>query len=47
MDAPLQNGRIWTLGGYVEEIGGVSARGKKTFGLYVPNDLEETDELVS
>ena len=47
VDAPLHSGNLWTLGGYVEEIGGVSARGKKTFGIYVPYDVEETSESVS
>ena len=46
MDDPLQDGKPWTLGGYVQEIGGVSARGKKTFGIYIPLDVEEDDESV-
>ena len=47
MDATLQDGRPWTLGGYVQEIGGVSARSKKTFGIYIPLDVEEEETLVS
>ena len=37
-DAALQDGSPWSLGGYVKEIGGSSARGKKTFGLYQQDD---------
>ena len=32
----LDNGENWSLGGYVQEIGGKAARGKKTFGVCVP-----------
>ncbi len=41
VDAPLHDGNAWTLGGYVQEVGGVSARCKKTFGIYLPVDDEE------
>lgn len=47
MDDTLQDGKPWTLGGYVQEIGGVSARCKKTFGIYIPLDVEEEESLVS
>ena len=46
MDDTLQNGKPWTLGGYVQEIG-VSARCKKTFWIYIPLDVEEEESLVS
>ena len=42
----MQDGKPWTLGGYVQEIG-VSARCKKTFGIYIPLDVEEEESLVS
>ena len=41
-DCPLQGEEQWTLGRYVEEIGGQAVRGKKTgkktFGIYLPVD---------
>ena len=43
-DTPLEHGEPWTLGGYVDEIGGSSVRGKKCFGIYVPIDTEEEEE---
>ena len=43
-DTPCENGEEWTLGGYVEGIGGQNVRGKKTFGLFVPNSDEEGEE---
>ena len=46
MDDTLQDGKPWTLGGYVQEIG-VSARYKKTFGIYIPLDVEEEESSVS
>ena len=47
MDGTLRDGKPWTLGGYVEEIGGVSVRSKKTFGIYIPLDVEEEESSVS
>jgi len=47
MDDTPQDGKPWTLGGYVQEIGRVSARCKKTFGIYIPLDVEEEESLVS
>ena len=36
----------WTLGRYVEGIGGQAVRGKKTFGLMVPeSDSDEEEEV--
>ena len=29
------------MGGYIDELGGASARGKKTFGLYVKEEKEK------
>ena len=46
-DVPLDDVNPWTLGHYVEGIGGQNVRGKKTFGLYVPDsEDEEPDEQV-
>ena len=48
-NAPLRDGREWTLGNYTLEIGGVSTRSKKTFGIYsppkVPDDVSYTAYL--
>ena len=45
-ESPLNDGDQWTLGGYVEGIGGQNVRGKKTFGLFVPDsDDEDRDEV--
>ena len=45
-NAPLRDGREWTLGNYTLEIGGVSTRSKKKFGIYsppkVPDDVSYT-----
>ena len=43
-DTPLDGGESWTLGGYVEGIGGQNVRGKKTFGIYVPDSDDKEDE---
>ena len=45
LDVPLSGDKPWDLGTYVEQIGGVnvSARGKKTFGIYIPFDLEDEE----
>ena len=32
-DTQLPSGRPWTLGNYINEFGGVQARGKRTFGI--------------
>ena len=32
----LQSGMTWSLGGYVQEIGGKAVRSKKSFGICVP-----------
>ena len=45
-DANVLDGSPWTLGGYVQEVGGVSARSKKVFGIYIPLDVEEENERV-
>ena len=36
MNSPLQNGQPWTLGGYLEELGGSR---RMTIGVYFPNVL--------
>ena len=46
-DTPLEDGKPWTLGQYVCEIGGQAARGKKTFGIHAPeSDNEDEGEEV-
>ncbi len=40
---PLSNGKAWTLGNFVEDFGGAQARGKKTFGICVPDDSDSED----
>ena len=42
-DAPLPSGCPWTLGNYVSEFGGVQARGKRTFGIYMPYDVADEE----
>jgi len=42
-DATLPSGLPWTLGNYVNEFGGVQARGKQTFGIYVPGDVADEE----
>ena len=44
-DTPLHQGEPWSLGAYIQEVGGVSVRAKKAFGIYAISDEEE--ELVS
>lgn len=44
-DSKLTGGKDWTLGAYVEEIGGPAARSKKTFGLFVPSDTDEGEDI--
>lgn len=45
-NTPFEDGEPWTLGRYVEGIGGQAVRGKKTFGLLVL-DSDEEDEVCS
>ena len=40
-DMPLPSGKPWTLGNYTEEFGGVQARGKRTFGIFMLFDSDE------
>ena len=40
----LSNGKPWTLGGFVEELGGAQVRGKRTFGVCVPKELCSDEE---
>ena len=42
-DAPLPSGVPWTLGNYVKEFGGVQARGKRTFGIFMPYDVDDEE----
>ena len=46
-DAPLPSGAPWTLGNYVKEIGGVQARGKRTFGIFMPYDVADKEAALS
>ena len=34
----------WTLGNFIEELGGAQAKSKKTFGVCVPPTLEISDD---
>ena len=43
-EAPLPSGQPWTLENYIKEFGGVQARGKRTFGIFVPPDVEVDEE---
>ena len=43
IDAPLSGDKPWDLGTYEEQIGGDSAWGKKTFGIYIPFDFEDEE----
>ena len=43
-DKQLPSGKPWTLGNYTREFGGLQARAKRTFGIYVS---EETDDSSS
>ena len=42
-DAPLPSGVPWTLGNYVKEFGGVQARVKRTFGIFMPYDVADKE----
>ena len=42
-DVPLPSGKPWTLGNYTEEFGGVQARGKRTFGIFMAFDSDEEE----
>ena len=44
-DAPLPSGNPWTLGGYIKEFGGVQARGKRTFGIFMAFEDQEVESL--
>ena len=50
----LPSGKSWTLGNYTAEFGGPQARGKCTFGIFVPftkrdeeNDTDDDCEVYS
>ena len=40
-DIRLPSGKPWTLGGYIKEFGGVQARSKRTFGIFMAFEDEE------
>ena len=42
-DVSLPSGKSWTLGNYTAEFGGPQARGKRTFGIFVPFTSEGSD----
>ena len=44
-NTPLPSGKPWTLGGYIEEFGGVQARGKRTFGIFMAFEDQEVESL--
>ena len=47
MDSPLSSGKRWTLGEYVAELGGAQVRGKRTFGICIPDSEHDDEEGVS
>ena len=53
-DVSLPSGKCWTLGNYTAEFGGPQARGKCTFGIFVPftkrdeeNNTDDNCEVAS
>lgn len=40
LDHPIRGEKPWTLGDYVEDFGGVTTRGKKSFGILLNTDEE-------
>ena len=42
----LHDGRPWTLGNFIEELGGVQARSKRTFGVCALPILEISDDDI-
>ncbi|KAL5466964.1 hypothetical protein EMCRGX_G031129 [Ephydatia muelleri] len=40
-NCPLQNGKPWTLGGYLDELGGSR---RITIGVYLPNDTSSDEQ---
>ena len=46
-NAPLRDGREWTLGNYTLEIGGVSTQSKKTFGIYSPPKVPDDVSYIA
>ena len=43
-DVPLPSGKSWTLGNYTAEFGGPQARGKRTFGIFVPFTKRDVED---
>ena len=43
LDSPLPSGLPWNLGNYTNEFGGVQARGKRTFGIFMPYDVADEE----
>lgn len=37
---------IWTLGEFVKLNGGVTTRSKKTWGIYIPIDVDDQDDRI-
>ena len=44
-NGPLQDGKPWILGNFIEELGGAQAKSKRTFGVCVPPILEIIDDV--
>lgn len=44
-NTPLLNGKPWTLGNFVTELGGAQVRGKRTFGICIADGEEEIDGM--
>lgn len=43
-NGPLQDRKPWTLGNFIEELGGAQAKSKRMFGVCVPPILEISDD---
>jgi hypothetical protein len=43
-DCPIED-QPWTLGKYIEHHGGVTNRGKKVWGIYIPVDADDDSTL--
>ena len=41
-DKQLPSGKPWTLGNYTNEFGGPQVRAKRTFGVYVSEEIDDS-----
>ena len=47
LDSLLPSGLAWNLGNYTNMFGGVQARGKRTFGIFMPYDVTDEEAVGS